>query len=109
MVVACEALKPTRKEYRNRNIFHIIEALLGRKKAEELKRMKVPLGKDRIPIMGVRDRHLHHSALLGPELVPILMMSSFQDPSFLDLHREVSRTTKAAIIAWLLAAGGIDL
>src|SRR5205807_8418312 len=36
LVVACEALKPSERKYRDHNIYHVVEALLGKTIAEQL-------------------------------------------------------------------------
>ena len=37
------------------------------------------------------------------------MMSSYQDPSFREAHRELARLTPAAIIEWLKRQGTFDM
>jgi hypothetical protein len=93
MVVACEALKPLDADGRF-NGSDVVEALLGKPTAEKLRH-------DVFPAQWVRSSHLHTGEFHGSELIQIAFMSSYQDPSFHDAHRELARITRAAIIEWL--------
>jgi hypothetical protein len=59
MVVACEALKPTDGQFRNRNIYDVVEGLLG---ADAVKKLDVGWFR----AQRVRNAHLHAGEFLGP-------------------------------------------
>jgi hypothetical protein len=96
MVVACEALKPTGAyEY---NCYEVIEALLGKSTRDQLRQHAFPAQR-------VRNSHLHAGELHGSELMRMAFLSSYQDPSFGEAHRELFKVTQAAIIEWLRRGG----
>jgi hypothetical protein len=101
MVVACEALKPQDADDRQ-NCYHVIEALLGKSIAERLRQH--PFAAQR-----VRSTHLHTGEFHGSELVRMAFMSTYQDPSFREAHRELARITPVAIIEWLKRQGEFDM
>jgi hypothetical protein len=101
MVVACEALKPPDADVRY-NCYHVIEALLGKSTAERLRQHAFPAQR-------VRSTHLHTGEFHGSELVRMAFMSSYQDPTFRDGHRELARVTPATIIEWLKRQGTFDM
>jgi hypothetical protein len=98
MVVACEALKPPGHQFRNHNAYHVVEALLGKSKADILQQGSTPA-------LNVRNAHLHWGEFRGSEFIQRAATSSFQDPSFDQTHRELHRTSQAAVIEWLKAGG----
>jgi hypothetical protein len=102
MVVACEALKPPDADDRH-NCYHVIEALLGKSTAEQLRQHD-------FPAQWVCSTHLHTGEFHGSELVRMAFMSSsYQDPTFSEAHWEMARVTKAAIIEWLKRRGTFDM
>ncbi len=98
MVAACEALKPPGPEYRNHNIYHVVEALLGTSAAELLR-------EEWFQPQKVRNAYLHAGEFRGSEFTPPSMMSSFQDPTFWEAKRVIAQITPAAIIEWLRLPG----
>jgi hypothetical protein len=98
MVVACEVLKPSEPEFRDRNAYDVIEALLGKPTADRLRQHP-------FAPQSVRNAHLHSGELLGSEFVRMAFMSSYEDPSFDQARRELARLTPAAIIEWLRRGG----
>jgi hypothetical protein len=97
MVVACEALKPSDADDRL-NGLDVLEALLGKPVADRLRQ-------DAFQAQRVRSTHLHTGKFHGSELVRAVFMSSYEDPSFRDTHRELARVTPAAMIEWLKRRG----
>jgi len=75
MVVACEALKPPGHDYRNHNIYHVVEALLGEATADQLQ-------KEWLRPQTVRNAQLHSGEFRSSEFVEHMIMSSYQDPTF---------------------------
>jgi hypothetical protein len=101
MVAACEALKPRAPEFRDHNIYHVTEALLGSEVAEVLQAQ-------RFRPQDVRNVHLHSGELRGREFVgPYL--PSFHDPTFDQATRTLAQITPAAIIEWLRRGGTVSL
>jgi hypothetical protein len=102
MVATCEALKPPGSEYRDHNIYHVIEALLGRPQAARLREQW-------FQAQEARSRHFHTGELRGPEFTSRAIMSSFEDPSFRQARTELWQTAPAAIIEWLRRSGEYTL
>jgi hypothetical protein len=98
MVAACEALKPHDPQYRDHNIYQVIEALLGREHADVLQEQW-------LRAQDVRNAHFHRGEFKGSEFIEHLMMSSFQDPTFDCACRALHYITRAALIEWLLRSG----
>lgn len=103
LVVACEALKPQRSALRKRSgrrkgFFDIVEAALGKRLAEHLRRL------DLNP-QGLRDHHLHLGKLFGAELDPLVFASTYRDPTFDDVHQLVTRVVAAVLVEWLRHGG----
>jgi hypothetical protein len=98
MVASCEALKPRGKEFRDRNIYHVIEALLGRPQADALRRGSIGAHQ-------IRSDHIHTGELHGAELEPRAIMSTFSDPSFMEASDALWLTVSAAITEWLRRGG----
>jgi hypothetical protein len=98
MVIACEAFKPPEPRYRDHNIYHVVEALLGKPVADQLQEQW-------FRPQDVRNGHLHWGEFRGSEFVQHAMMSSFWDPTFDRAYRELYRIVQAAIIEWLRQCG----
>src|SRR5207302_1365623 len=60
MVVACEALKPPGPQFRDHNVYHIAEALLGKASAEQLQ-------EHWFRPQDVRNSHLHSGEFRSSE------------------------------------------
>jgi hypothetical protein len=101
MAVACEALKPANADDRQ-NCYHVIEALLGRTAVERIRQNAFPAHR-------VRGTHLHTGEFHGSELVMMTFLSSYQDPTFGEAHREMFRVTPEAIIEWLRRQGNFQM
>lgn len=97
-VVATEALKPTDRQFRDHNVYDVVEALLGKRVADVLRR-------DGIRPQEIRNAHLHRGEFRGSEFARDFMMSSFHDPTFDTAHRVLTDITHAAIIEWLRRGG----
>jgi len=96
MVVACESLKPVERQYRDHNIYQIVEALLGTTNADRLREHRP---------QDVRNAHLHSGEFRDSEFVELAIMSSYQDPTFDQARRSLARITQEAIIEWLRRRG----
>ena len=70
MVAACEVLKPAAPQFRDHNIYHVVEALLGKPKADLLQEQW-------FRPQDVRNAHLHRGEFRGSEFLDHAMMSSF--------------------------------
>lgn len=101
MVVACDALKPPNAVDRQ-NSYDVIEALLGKSVVERIRQHAFPPQR-------VRGVHLHTGNFYDSELVRMVFMSTYQDPSFREAHRELARITPAVIIEWLKRRGTFDM
>jgi hypothetical protein len=97
-VVATEALKPTEPQFRDHNVYDVVEGLLGKPVADVLRR-------DGIRPQEIRNAHLHRGEFRGSEFAHDFMMSSFHDPTFDTAHRVLTDITHAAIIEWLRRGG----
>lgn len=102
MVAACEALKPREPQFRDHNIHHVVEALLGKPSADLLQEQW-------FRPQDVRNAHLHSGEFRGSEFVQVAMMSSFQDPTFDQASRVLAQITPAAIIEWLRRGGSFRM
>ena len=98
MVVACEALKPSGSQFKDHNIYHVVEALLGKLHAE---RLQQPWFRPQ----DVRNAHLHRGEFRGSEFVQAAITSSYYDPTFTQARDELALITQAAIIEWLRRRG----
>jgi hypothetical protein len=98
LVVACEALKPTGKQYDWLNIYDVIASLLSPDEAKRFRELSVHPQK-------VRSRHLHRGELAAGELLPMLMHNHFMDPSFDEMLRELSAISRLCLIEWLRCGG----
>jgi hypothetical protein len=97
MVIACEALKPPDADDRL-NCYDVIAALLGRTAAGQIRQ-------NPFPAQRVRSTHLHTGEFHGSELIMMNFLSSYDDPTFREAHREMARITPEAIIEWLKRRG----
>ena len=98
MVCACEALKPRDREFRDHNLYQVVEALLGKPTANLLQ-------EEWFRPQAVRHEHLHAGELHGSEFVQHAMMSSFRDPTFGEARRLLAQITPAAVVEWLKRDG----
>jgi hypothetical protein len=104
LVVACEGLKPAGLQFKDHDLYPVIDALLGQQVVERLRRWENSLRPQE-----VRNAHLHRGVFLGSEFVEAAMWSSFRDPSFDQARRELTRITQAAVIEWLRRGGAVTL
>lgn len=102
MVVACESLKPAGRGAEKRNVYDVVEGLLGATEAQQLRQL-------RLAPQRVRSRHLHRGELVGGELVQILLQSFFGDPSFDTTLSALTQTTRVCLIEWLRCGGRYTL
>jgi hypothetical protein len=102
LVVACEALKPSGREFEKHNVYHVVEALLGKDAANRLQ-------ENWFRPQDIRSAHMHRGEFRSSEFVRSMMMSSFQDPTFDTAHRELARITQAAIIEWVRKGGNLTM
>src|SRR5438045_1865418 len=98
MVVACEALKPADKRYRDYKIDYVVEALLGH---EDAKRLDVGW----FCAHNVRSSHLHAGEFHGSELLDAAVHSSYQDPSFDQARRALWQVMQNQSWSGCLARG----
>jgi hypothetical protein len=104
LVVACEGLKPAGLQFKDHDLYHVIDALLGQQVVEGLRHRENSLRPQE-----VRNAHLHRGVFRGSEFVEAAMWSSFHDPSFDEARRELTRITQAAVIEWLRRGGMVTL
>jgi hypothetical protein len=102
MVIACESLKPSDRQFKEHRIDDVVEALLGPSTAARLKQ-------DWFRAHHVRSVHLHLGELLGSEFELRTMVPGFYDPTFDEARRELFSVTNAAIIEWLRRDGNFTL
>lgn len=98
LVVACEALKPTGKQYDRMNIYGVVASLVGPDEAVKLRDVS-------IHPQQVRNRHVHRGELAAGELLPMLIHNHFADPSFDEMLSELSRICRVCLIEWLRCGG----
>jgi hypothetical protein len=98
MVAACEALKPRDPQFRDHNIYHVVDALLGKTITNQMQEQW-------FRPQDVRSAHLHRGEFRGSEFIQHAMMSSFQDPTFDEACRVLYQIVQAAIIEWLRRGG----
>jgi hypothetical protein len=102
LVVACEALKPLQGHERY-NGPDVIEALLGKQVADRLRQQP-------FPAQWVRSSHLHVGEFHGSELDWAAFISStYRDPSFDEIRRDLTRITRGAIVEWLKRSGDVTM
>ena len=97
-VSACEVLKPSEPQYRDHNVYHVVEALLGKASADLLK-------EEWFRPQDVRNAYLHSGEFKGSEFAPWTFGPSFRDPSFDEARRAMAVITPAAIVEWLRRGG----
>lgn len=102
LVAACEALKPEGDEFREHNVYDVVEALLGKDVADRL-RSHPARAQD------VRSVHFHRGEFRADEFVPRYFLTSFDDPTFDEGLRELARVASNAIIEWLQRGGAVVL
>jgi len=102
MVAACEALKPPGRDFEHNNAYDVIEVLLGKAIADDLRA-------HRVRPQDVRSVQFHRGEFRADEFIPRDFASSFHDPSFDEATRQIFRTAQAAIIEWLKCAGVLSL
>ena len=102
LVVACEALKPSGKRYDGANIYDVVASLVNRSEGELLRGLLVAPQR-------VRSKHVHRGYLASDELLPALIHSPFQDPSFDEMISELSRVSRVCLIEWLRCSGDYKL
>ncbi len=100
-VVACEALKPPGKKFKDANIYDVVTSLIDSALAAKLYKL-------RMRPQTVRSQHLHHGSLLADEL-SLIFGDPFRDPSFRETIDQLSITTRACIIEWLRRSGRYQL
>ena len=98
MVVACEALKPLDARYYSHNVYEVVEALIGKPKADVLRAPE-------FRAQEVRSGHLHAGELRADEFGIQTMTPGFSDPTFDDSVRALAHITRATIIEWLTVRG----
>ena len=98
MVVACEALKPSAPQFKDHNIYHVVEALLGKPHAAHLR-------ESALRPQEVRSAHFHRGEFRGSEFVQAAITSSYYDPTFTQACDELALITQAAIVEWLRRGG----
>ncbi len=101
MVVACEALKPINANY-NHNCYDVIQVLLGETIVDRIKRSPYPA-------QDVRNAQLHIGKFHSSELMMMNFLMSYDDPSFRNAHREMSKISAAAISEWLKRRGSFEI
>jgi hypothetical protein len=102
MVVACESLKPSAREFRDHTIYEVVEALLGRATADWLREQW-------FRPQYVRSSHLHRGEFHDSEYVMAAMMGSYKDPTFYQARRELWIIAQAAMIEWLRRGGNVTM
>jgi hypothetical protein len=101
-VSACETLKPPEPRYRDHNVYHVIEALLGKPSADMLQ-------KEWFRPQDVRNAYLHSGEFRGSEFVPYMMAPRFEYPWFDHARRAMAVLAPAAIIEWLTRGGNFSM
>lgn len=102
VVSACESLKPADPQFRDHNIYDVVEALLGKPSADLLREQWFQPQKK-------RNAYLHSGEFFGSEFVRRVMMSSFQDPTFGKAYRILTTIAPASIIEWLRRKGSFEM
>ncbi|MCH7826078.1 MAG: hypothetical protein IH849_14865 [Acidobacteria bacterium] len=98
-VVACEALKPTGRQYDRLNVYDVVASLVGEPEARKLK--DLPVGPQK-----VRSKYVHRGVLAAGELRSSFLLDDvFADPSFDEMLRELSSTCRTCLVEWLRCGG----
>ncbi len=95
-------MKPAEPQFRDHNVYDVVEELLGKPIADVLRR-------EGIRPQEIRNAHLHRGEFRGSEFAHDFMMSSFHDPTFDAAHRVLTDITQAAIIEWLRRGGAFTM
>jgi hypothetical protein len=98
LVVACEALKPRGRSSHGMNVYDVVESLAGTGEGVKLRSLAVAPQR-------VRSDHFHRGELLDDELGALMLSDTFMDPSFDDMLRTLSMTTRVCLIEWLRCKG----
>ena len=98
LVVACEALKPPDRKFKDHQVYEVVEALLGSAVSARLK-------EEGFRPQDVRNAHLHAGAFRGDEMDWSGLVAQFYDPTFDQARRELAPITQEAIIEWLRRGG----
>jgi hypothetical protein len=98
LVVACESLKPGGRRHDRENLYDVVERLLGKTEADNLRALPIP------PQL-VRSRFVHRGHLRAGELGPMLIHDYFMDPSFDETLQELSRVARTCLVEWLRLGG----
>ncbi len=102
LVVACEALKPTGKQYDRMNVYDVVASLVSVSEAQRLRELSFHPQK-------VRSEHLHRGKLSAGELLPMLIHDYFMDPSFDHMLKDLSTICRICLIEWLRCQGKYDV
>ncbi len=98
LVVACEALKPMGRKYKEANIYDVVASLVSPSEAESLRGLS-------LNPQGVRSKHLHRGELAADELLPDMVNDLFKDPSFDEMLMVLSKISRVCLIEWLRRRG----
>lgn len=98
LVVACEALKPAGKTADRMNVYDVVASLVSPNEAQGLRQLT-------FHPQQVRSKHLHRGELVAGELLPVLFDDHFRDPSFDEMLRILSSTSRVCLIEWLRLGG----
>jgi hypothetical protein len=110
MIVACESLKPSAPEFSEHNIYHVVEALLGKNIAERLQRESFdPFIHPATRPQSIRSEHLHTGKCYDSEFELELPMLSYRDPTFGQAYSELWLVVQECIIEWLRRGGNFAL
>jgi hypothetical protein len=102
LVVACEALKPSRKRYERANIYNVVASLISPSEAERVRGLSIPPQR-------VRSKYVHRGELSTGELLPMLFYNSFMDPTFDEMIRYLLQVSRVCLIEWLRCKGDYKL
>jgi hypothetical protein len=103
LVCACEALKPSSPDFRDRNAYDVIGATLGIGKVDLLRTIG-GLEPD-----AVRHAHLHLGEFRGSEFTARSMNQTYADPTFGQAHSVLAKLTPAVLANWLARRGELLL
>jgi hypothetical protein len=98
LVVACEALKPIGRKFKQANVYDVVASFLNAQAALELKESSNPPQK-------VRSNHFHRGELVDHELAPSFGTDYFEDPSFDSMIRQLAERTQICLVEWLRCGG----
>ena len=101
-MASCEALKPADDEFRDHNAYDVVDALLGKRVADQLRSHPVRP-------QDVRSVLFHCGEFRADEFVPRYFLTSFDDPTFDEGLRHLARVASNTIIEWLMNGGAVVL